>query len=673
MEDKDIKGRILFEEHKILENNDGEELDKLTKAYLNACLLTRFGIELTNPEKISKKAVEDLANWMHLTVPRSFYSNPQDLKHFTSEELGIEQLISYMVIELTGNGTCDNEHPEKYDRIEIFKKVLPQYVQGDELKLRKFTIVDEKEAEITLKEVMKSYCAYKRPFGIEECVRFDWLMGSGYYEGWDILCKDNIISCAKRIFNTVGRANQNVVDLVSKLDAKDVVKYSKATYGEFKELPKEINKDFFLGIMLFYCQDLTNISKKQAKGFNALLKAFGYSRKKLSAENNADKIAKEALNKGDVIKAAEIYLKNGSMFERNLIFLLSRANFMEKAQIINMLPAKNPYALMQLIKKIDNDDTEKRTFTFYKNNRVTKHIESDFEQTWRKSRLNSNDKVIIKNELLNKIREYYKKSNKIQNKFYVSEEFKKIAMPINTSASGSGLDVLPVGSRMPIKYDNIRIFCHWKNAYDIDTNCILINENGKVETYSWRIYGRKYYDNDLLCSGDCRDKNGAEYTDIVLSGMKNRGFKYIVYTMNAYPNNVTFDDGEIYTGYQNKKDLNTTAWDPKNIEVQIQVKGNSKSYIGFAIDLETNELIILNLLENSMNSCVDSISINTIKEYLEPLNFSIFDVITANGSKVEITRTPEEADIVFDSEYVGKEDQTVIRPWDIKSLIELCN
>ena len=671
MKTNGILGRILFKEHYVLVEEE-KHFGVKAKAYMNAYLLTKLGIELTNPEKVCQEVVDELALRMHLIVPRSFYDNPQDLRYFDATELEIEQLVSYMVVELTGNGACDDEHPEKYDRIEIFKKALPQYVEGDEIKLRKFTVVDEKEAKIALCGIIEKYCAYKRPFNIEELEEFNWLIENVNYDNYDIKCKDNIISAIETIWAN-GKYGYEATRLAEKLDAKDVVKYSKKRYGEMKVLDNRIKNDEVLRLMLIKCQDLPNISKKQAKGFNALVKALGIDRKKLTSENSADRLAKEAIKNGDVVKAAEIYLANGSMFERNLIFLLSRANFMDKVKILNMLPSKNPSALMQLIQKMDRDDNEKRTFTFYKNNMVTAHKESDYEQTWRKSRLNEEDKMVIKNELLNKIRQYYKELNKIREAFYVSEEFKKIAMPINTTACGSGLDVLPTGSRMPIKYDNIRLFCHWTNAYDIDTNCILIKEDGQTEEYSWRNYGLKIYGDDLLCSGDCRNKDGAEYTDIVLSGMKVRGFKYIIYTLNAFPSGVTFNDGEIYTGYQNKKDLNTSAWDAKNIETQIQVKGNSKAYIGFAIDLETNELVVLNLLENSMNSCVDSKTVNTIRDYLKPLDFSMFDVITASGHTVEFKHNPEDAVLVFDGEYTAKEGQTVIRPWDIKSLIELCN
>ena len=104
-----------------------EEKDALKIAYYNAYLLANFGIVVDKPKLLSDTSVKEIDNLFRLDVPASFYANPQDMKYFTCAELFVEQLVSYFLVE-TGTGI--------YSRPEIFEKDLPQYKQGDEIKLR---------------------------------------------------------------------------------------------------------------------------------------------------------------------------------------------------------------------------------------------------------------------------------------------------------------------------------------------------------------------------------------------------------------------------------------------------------------------------------------------------------------------------------------------------------
>ena len=70
------------------------------------------------------QVVKDIAEYIGISIPSSFYDNPQQTKYFSCDELLLEQIISYVVIDLIeGN---HNEHTN-FDRIEIFKKVLSLY------------------------------------------------------------------------------------------------------------------------------------------------------------------------------------------------------------------------------------------------------------------------------------------------------------------------------------------------------------------------------------------------------------------------------------------------------------------------------------------------------------------------------------------------------------------
>ena len=150
--------------------------------YLNAYLLSNFGIVVDKPALLNKDMVAQISDLFKLNVPKSFYSNPQDTKFFTSHELILEQLVSYFA------------YGSDLGRIELFKKDLPEYVVGDELKLRNFYIVSEAEAFQLLQEMTDNYCAYTRPFSLDELSDFVYLFEHGFYTGAEVKCKDNIFA-----------------------------------------------------------------------------------------------------------------------------------------------------------------------------------------------------------------------------------------------------------------------------------------------------------------------------------------------------------------------------------------------------------------------------------------------------------------------------------------------
>ena len=636
-------------------------------AYLNAYLLANFGIIVDKPKALTGYMVNQLADMLHLNVPKSFYNNPQDTKYFTKEELVIEQFVSYFYGYSTDTG-----------RIEIFAKDLPEYVVGDELKLRTFYIVSEAEACDILKDILKSYCAYTRPFSPDELMEFCELFEAGFYDDTEIKCKDNIFALLP--------ANKSFARF---LDKKDIVKLSiqkfgdKASFNTNSKWQRTALASNFMEIAQYipYVKHCP-MSKKQAKYFNKIVAMSGiYNGLKHKKESNIespDKFALSLLNSGDVVGAAKVYAASGSMLERRIKMLLSRASLQEAIEILGMLPANNPIALYQLLSTLSKDDESARTFTFFHNNKVKVHRETEYEATYRKSRLNAGTRGFLADVLLEKIKTYYSNLPKL-GKIYVNDSFYKIGMPTNTSASGRGVDVLPIGSRVPCTGSKIRTFVHWKDAFDIDSSLIIVDANNDIGVMGWFNYGGKYYGNDILFSGDITSSHGAEYFDIDLDALAKKGYKYVVQTFHGYCSKL--DSGEIYAGYQNKNNLKTKAWDPKNIEMQFKVFGDSRACVAFAIDIQSREVIILNQIIEDDQRVVNPNGFKTIEKYLLPdyLKVSMGMIAACRG---DVVTDPVEADVVLDDNFVPEiydengEPRTpveVIRSWELEKLVKLVN
>ena len=659
-----LKDSLCSRHYLVIEDTDS---DGKFSAYLNAYLLSNFGIVVDKPTMLTKYMVNRISDMFHLNVPRSFYNNPQDTKFFSCNELLLEQFVSYFV----GYGT-------EIGRIELFKKDLPQYVVGDELKLRTFYIVTETEAYDILTDIMKSYCAYTRPFSCDEQKEFVELYQAGFYNDFELKCKDNI-------FNLL-HLDKN---FARQLDKKDIVKLSiqkfgdKASFTANSAYSSKVLRQEMMEIAQYipYVKHCP-MSKKQAKYFNKIASVSciyaGQNYTKESNIESPDKLALALLNAGDVIGAAKVYASNGSMLERRIKMLISRANPMEAVEILNMLPANNPIVLYQLMSTLSADDAESRTFTFFHNNKVKVHHETEYEATYRKTKLNEATRKFLREACIDKIKAYYENLPKF-GKVYIADQFYKLGMPTNTSASGKGIDVFPTGSRIACNGNAVRTFVHWKDAFDIDSSLIVVDKDDKLSTIGWFSYGAKPFGNDILFSGDITGCNGAEYFDIDLDALAAKGYKYVIQTFHGYCSKL--NSGEIYAGYQNKTNLNTKAWDPKNIEMQFRVHGDSRGCVAFAIDIETREVIILNQIIDSDERVVHPDGFKTIEKYLQSsyLDVSVGMIAACRGELVDNT---SEADVVFDDNFVPErydeygEVRTpveVIRSWELEKLVKLVN
>jgi hypothetical protein len=105
----------------------------------------------------------------------------------------------------------------------------------------------------------------------------------------------------------------------------------------------------------------------------------------------------------------------------------------------------------------------------------------------------------------------------------------------------------------------------------------------------------------------------------------------------------------------------------------MHVKGDSRACIAFAIDLETKEIIVLNLIRDSDSRVVGVSDYKAIEKYLGSSALDI-NIGTIIGYRGEIVSSPEEADIVFDDTYKSEnENQKVVRSYETEKLVAIIN
>lgn len=627
-------------------------------AFYAAKLLNTFGIMVNKPKEVTKEHVKLISDFYGVEIPKSFYSNPQDLRYFTTTELILEQLVSYINIEWVDG--VFSEDPSAFDRIELFRKTLPNYKEGEEVVFRNYRIITATESVAVLQEISKDLSLYTRKWSETESEEFQMLFANGYFDKHLVLkSKDNAIE----MFNLT------YFDQFAKsLDQKDVVKLSVEMIGVQKRLSFTVKQAKILRIAIKNCYS-TALSKKQAKFFTQLTNKVD-RRIQVDNLNSPFKKAKALVDAGAIVEAARVFARNGSLLERNLVWLLSRAKFSEIQTIIDMIEIKNPIVAVQLLQTLTRNIQGPRTFKFYNNRLVKNHVETDYEVKYRKSVLSKGIKEEITKGIYHKIDEYYMNLPKL-GKVYVSDEFYDIPLPFNTSASGSGLDVMPVGSRLNLTEDNIRAFVYWNGIYDVDSSMSFIHKSGEIQELGFWNYGQKEFGNDALHSGDNRGYEGSEFIDLDIEKLVKRGYEFAVFGINAYQSD--FTKGETFSGFQFKKDLNTSAWDPKNIQMKIRISGKSNAFFAFGIDLINKQVVVLNQMSASDSRVLSQKDVDGIKHLLNKSFVEVFNVARIAKLRANlITDDPSLADVVFDRHYVANlEEQKVIRPSDIEKIVAI--
>lgn len=646
---------LLLRRYAILE--DGKPSDSYR--YYAAYLFSQFGAVVDKPEKLSDETFKAFCRFFCVCVPPSWLANPQDLKFYSSDEVIAEQILSYFLA-----------YGEDDSHIKLFDKELPEYVPGTDIKIREYKVVDDTLADEILDRSMDAYQAYSRPWSQDEEDEIYSMIGLGHMFHGAPKCKDNVCSLIL----------SGIHDYDSALSLKDLIKLSTAMVGpNRKELRFDLQqKNTLMKVWLAIDHYDSNLSKKQSKYVRAILKNIGvgdWDDEQLRKDAVDRKIVRILKRGGDPVEAAEICAKSGSKLQRHLVWILSRCKTEEQRDaVLEKVRSSNPIALIQLLSK-KSWGKAPRQFSFKGQDKLTHiHCETEDEAAKRKSILSEEASKELEAALHAKALAGFASFKRI-GKAYMTLAFDKIALPINTSSSGKGIDCVPSGSRLPIGKDKIRTFVWWKDACDIDSTLTLVKQTGDIlkttyvnfSNFAWEL--ERDLRGAVWFSGDVTSRNGSEYFDLDLNELKARGYTYVVQSFHGYCD--ALDVGEIKAGYQEKTDLMTTAWDPKDIAFQMHVCGKTRACLAFAIDVDSNEIVVLNDMVSDESRVISgrTQSAALSKISAKTLPFSMADVIRM---RADIVDDPKDADVVFSEESVElKDGQRQVRPSDVEQLAKL--
>ena len=267
-------------------------------------------------------------------------------------------------------------------------------------------------------------------------------------------------------------------------------------------------------------------------------------------------------------------------------------------------------------------------------------------------------------------------------KVYVDEGMKRIALPLQEGTSMGGVGTLPRGSRLPIPDgDKIRAFTYWELVDDIDLSAFGVSEDGEQIEFSWR----NLFDEDddpmneeaIVFSGDETSgyNGGSEFFDISLDAFKEEYpyTRYVVLCNNVYSGD-PFSDCLCKAGYMMRDEVDSgEVFEPKTVKSSFAITCASTFAYLYAIDLQTREIVWLNVSRDSRERVAGETKMAFLLDYLnvtDVINLHDFACMLAT----EVVDDPSQADVVFSDAYQpSREGVELIRSFDFERVMQLLN
>lgn len=644
-----------------------------------------FGIKIDKgAELASKELIKDAESFLKIRVPKPFYKGfPDSVRQLTQDELLFDQLLSYTVTY--GFGHFDEA------RHSVFEKSFERIAFSETYEPKVFSIVTEEEAMEMIKESVEALLASTRPLSsenvvlikafrkdhgqINECRNKDLAIQMVYDEKdlyfLKFLRLPDVYNLVDYInFTFYGNRKTNKLNLKNqdrKLISQVIDRFTEPEVASVRDVEECFEKrKFWVGL-------LHHLHYKPKTAFGE--KFVNDIRSALVANCSVYSYTEYCIERGMAFTAAKTLAENkgsGALL-RNLNYYLSRADETERLAILNLIEAKNPVVLLQLLYSYQYQSSGLRSFVFTKHGMTNVHYETEEEGAKRKSVLDEETLTVVREYLVSKLREAY--AGLIKGSVYVDLEFGRIAVPINESASNGGYGTLPKGSWLPLpKGKIIRAFTYWEKVNDIDLSVQGLMEDGRFMEYSWRTMWHNQSE-EICYSGDETSgyKGGSEYFDVDVELFKRNHPKveYLIFCNNVYSNK-NFNECVCRAGYMARERLSSgEIYEPKTVGTSFTIDAPSTYAYLFAIDLRKNRLIWLNT--NRAGSChvAGESGSDFLRRYFDMT--SVFNVASLAFAAAEnIALSSKDADVIF-SDRFEDDDKVVIHSYDVEKLMALAN
>ena len=681
----------LFSKH-ILVCEKGEDPNAFETLF---AIANMFNIRIKEGQILAERnMIEYISSMVGVNVPEPFYKGfPESVKKLSKDELLFDQMVQYTVTYGFGNFSQAGHSllEEQFERT-AFK---------EDAEIKDFIIVNEADAVQKLKESVYDLFTGTRPLNP---VQYEVV--SHALDIYDIKPE----KCASKNLALRLLAEKKDLYFAKFLNLPDVIKlteeinYRLYDNTNVKKLNlknrdrKLITSVIDLMFIRFSNNDVTKqLYEKEIKScferkalwsgllhhihykpVNGIAKEFTDLMRGNTNDSVYSTFEKEIAN-GNIAEAVSVLKEgkgNGAVL-RNLDYLISRCrseNDMDT--VLNNISSSNVIILLQLLLKYSQKGgiISNRAFRFTKFEKLKLHLETEEEVRKRKSFLTKEQTEILKKSVRDALTDALKKR---LGKVYIDEAMKNCALPLSETTASGGLGVLAKGSRVHIdQFDKIRAFTYWEKVDDIDLSAFGITNDGKQLEFSWRTMAGEQSD-AIVYSGDQTSgyNGGSEYFDIKLESFRRLypEVRYIIFCNNVF-SPVKFCECFCKAGYM-IRDLNDSGqvFEPKTVASSYIINSDSTFAYLFGLDLETNDLIWLNMNKDSFSPVAGESSMSFLTDY-----FHITDIINVKSffemMAQELVTDIKQADVVVSdkvNESELKDGAKLIRSCDFEKITAL--
>lgn len=678
--------KYLFEKHILVADSHKEESNRFEVVYSLANL---FAIRIVDGFDLAEKyMISYVSELLGENVPDPFYKGfPDSVRELSPNELLFDQLLHYSITYGMGNFSepGHSAFEEDFERIAFKEEVEP----------KDFTIVSEDEAGKLIQEAVDQLLESTRPLNNNQYDLVCAYVGENDYAPEHIASKAVATRLAVDFRDIRFAGGFMLSDTIRVLDE---LSYRIYENENLRQLNLRNQDRVFITTLIDQlmkdetCDIRTCFEKK--KVWNGLLHHIHYKPKSELGQEFVDAMRNsgnqsvyaefERHMEKDEIRAAVdclIKAKGKTVLLRNLDYIISRCEDVEDIRyVLKKIESKNAIVLIQLMLRYRTHSGDKaaRVFRFTNHEKFCVHEETPEEQKKRRSRISEGQAKMLSSVIEENLKNVLK--GRI-GKTYIEPGMERYALPLQETATQDGYGVLAKGTRLPIPdMKKIRAFTYWEKVNDIDLSVIGLNEDGTQSEFSWRtMYNGQ--SGPITFSGDETSgyDGGSEYFDIDVELMRKLypKMRYMVFCDNVYSRG-TFDECFCKAGYMLRdKEDSGEIFEPKTIESAFIVTGNSRFCYLFALDLQKNEFIWLNVCRDSYLNIAGESSLNAVRNYLmmtEVINMRSFFEMMAD----EIVDEPKDADIVVTDKSVKASKKAdhqpeIIREYDYDKMLSLMN
>lgn len=651
-------------------------------------LANLFGIQVTKGEVLAnREMIEFAAGQLGQDVPAPFYQGfPESVRNLSPDQLLFDQLIHYAITY--GLGFFSQPGHSLFENQDLRRTAFKENCE-----VREFEIITEEEAVRLLTQAARDVLSSSRPLNDQNLAFIKAMVLTMDYKIETCASKNTAIRLMVALRDASFLRFLTLSDMIK---VAEEIQWQNYQSEDLKKLNwKNQDRKFMTKLLDEKCKEpdgsFRTCYERQAL-WCGLLHHIHYQPKTTfgrhfvscmrSGKNNSAYSHFEcSLKQGDVRKAVEDLgrEKGAGAILRNLQYIVSRIKNEEDLQyVLDRIDTSNGILLLQLLVKFTKpEDIEKivpRSFKFTKHSLLKVHRESDQEIGHRRSFITKRETERIYAFLREKIRNLYQGR---LGTVYVDQGMKNIALPLQESASSSGLGVLPKGSRIAIpEGKKIRAFTYWEKVDDIDLSVIGMLENGEQIEFSWRTMA-DLQSEALVYSGDETSGylGGSEYFDLDVQAFRKLfpTVKYLVFCNNVY-SSLNFAQCFCKAGYM-LRDIQDSGeiFEPKTVQTSFLINCPSTFAYLFAIDLEKSEFLWLNVDRQGAVHVAGTTDLSFLIDYFTMCDvFNVYDLVTLMAKRV--TTDPAEADlIVSDQKKDFVQGKQIIQSRDVEKIMALMN